>query len=280
MDVDDAQQSAAWYRGLAITEIATCLETAGVRWAALKGIDLSYRVYERPGDRTMSDIDILVDGEALPRAATALRHAGMPTRVPGDHDQLFLWRALPGSPAIGIEVHFGLFPRPHDLAVRPTALLDRRVWVDSPALDFRLPVLHPAEAWTHVAAHLAYTNIGGASPDRTLTDLRLLAQRTEIDPQRVVALCQQWRVLDFVSSVLQVLAGPDPECPVMSAVLAHAPRSWRSALGRRLVRSKVAQARADRIPAGSWSLVRALLVSDPWRSARLLSFGARRRWAP
>jgi len=79
----------AHLKGRAMTksaeQILRCLADASVRTLALKGLALGASVYDSPGLRTVSDLDILVPGKDLFRAMEALKRHGL--------------RAGPGEPS-------------------------------------------------------------------------------------------------------------------------------------------------------------------------------------
>lgn len=58
-------------------EIGEALTAAGVRWAVLKGADHLLRLYPGPEWRAMSDIDLLVEPQALTRAVELLAKRGL-----------------------------------------------------------------------------------------------------------------------------------------------------------------------------------------------------------
>ena len=89
-------------------EILDCLSGASVPTLALKGLALGATVYDSPGLRTVSDLDILVPGRELFRAMEALKKYGL--------------RSGPGEPSgpadlRGHHAHVFYPPRRHEMSV-------------------------------------------------------------------------------------------------------------------------------------------------------------------
>ena len=89
-------------------QVLRCLAEASVRTLALKGLALGASVYDSPGLRTVSDLDILVPGKDLFRAMEALKRQGL--------------RAGPGEPSGPADLrgnHAVVFypPRRHELSI-------------------------------------------------------------------------------------------------------------------------------------------------------------------
>jgi hypothetical protein len=92
--------------------LGTTLGMAGVRWLPIKGCDLASRVYERPEERPVGDVDVLIAEVDYPRARAVLEEAG--------------WRSL----AHGARIDAYLLEEGYAWqAVDPTGLLLEHAWL-------------------------------------------------------------------------------------------------------------------------------------------------------
>jgi hypothetical protein len=138
-----------------LAALGTTLGTASIAWLPIKGCDLGSRVYERPEERPVGDVDILIAEADYLRARAALEAAGWRSLVPGARVDAYLleegyaWQATDPSGLL-LEVHhrlWGLVP-----AGFPAALLAASE--PDPALGAtarRLPLAH---AWLLAAVHI------------------------------------------------------------------------------------------------------------------------------
>src|SRR5262245_9834084 len=125
-----------------------------IRVILLKGMYLAHRSYQRPEDRPMSDIDLLVRTGDLDRfEATLLRLGYVPTR-PSPH-----WREIHFhlSPLVHpsyrhqVEIHWGLTPPASRIQLDMAAIWERA----EPFLINGRPtlVLSPEDAMIHLVIH-------------------------------------------------------------------------------------------------------------------------------
>ncbi|UCF66319.1 MAG: nucleotidyltransferase family protein [Acidobacteriota bacterium] len=111
-DVLAAQRECAIQRR-ALAAAAAVLSAAGIPVIALKGAALQLTVYEQPGLRPMSDVDLLVAPDRLDDAVEALERGGF--IKPSDADVAF-WKSAyynlplsaPGEPPAVIEIHWSI----------------------------------------------------------------------------------------------------------------------------------------------------------------------------
>lgn len=165
LDVD-GPAVASWHRSLMalaahrlriedrLAVAAATLGAAGVPWVPIKGCDLGARVYERPEERPVGDVDILLARDDLPRARAALCAAGWRTLHESERveqylrDEGYAWQAV-DSTGLLLEVHvrlWGLVP----LGLARSLLAAS---VPDPSLGptgRRLPLAH---AWLLAAVH-------------------------------------------------------------------------------------------------------------------------------
>lgn len=138
-----------------LTVLGTTLGLAGISWLPIKGCDLGSRVYERPEERPVGDVDVLVAEADYPRARAALEEAGWRSLVPGARVDAYLleegyaWQAVDPTGLL-LEVHhrlWGMVPAGLAPALLAAAVPD-------PALGptaRRLPLAH---AWLIAAVHV------------------------------------------------------------------------------------------------------------------------------
>ncbi len=89
------------------------LLAAGVTPVALKGLDLIHRLYARFDERTLDDVDLLVDARQLPAALAALARAGW--LLPAEPERTHFIRSShhlplrsPGTVHVEFELHWNL----------------------------------------------------------------------------------------------------------------------------------------------------------------------------
>ena len=151
-----------------------------IPWAPIKGMDLAYRVYDRPEERPTSDLDILIHTRDLAEARRRLLRAGWTPLQDGPRveayllDEGYAWQARNRDGAL-LELHHRLWGWVHPGL--GTACLDAAV--SDPSLPLGGRRLRAAHAYLVAAVHLWLD-----APPRSLTafrDLRCLALGDE-DP--------------------------------------------------------------------------------------------------
>lgn len=277
--MNEAVKARVAMRLMAVSAIADALGKANVRWAALKGMDLAFRAYATPSERDMSDVDVLVDPARFDDALAAL------SALERDHDEAEHHRRLRfrigAGATVSVELHRDLFDRPHGLDVDVPAILARAVEVVLPDRT-RLPVLAPADAWVHVAGHLAWSDVGGVEVRRGLADLAALERACSLSPETCLLSTRAWRLEVAVSEVLAAIAAAGVELPSEGARrLAAEARGGglRRRLARRVVRSRVARSLGGVATAEPASAIRALLAPSLPSALAIVWTGWRRRSA-
>ncbi len=190
-----------------LRRIASRFNDAGVPLMALKGAALNLVLFERPDDRPMSDLDLLIRIDDVERAFELLEAAG----------------ALRGEPLVRED----FFPRYHyesefvagriapvriDLHVRPFRPLryarvipESALWERADSVTFGgAYVLVPSseEMLIHLAAHSA---IHGNGRMLWLQDIRrwILARESQIDWDRFLETASRWRLIHAVREALR-----------------------------------------------------------------------------
>lgn len=112
----------------ALLEIEEQLRLQGIDMLVLKGAALAHIVYERPGLRPMSDIDVLVSPGQLHRASTIVSELGYQTakgpRPPEDHHHLPTVSRTIDRLLVSIEIHHDALAPDNIGSIRVDALTD------------------------------------------------------------------------------------------------------------------------------------------------------------
>lgn len=122
-------------RDRALTEMIEILGARGIDVLLLKGAALAHLVYESPGLRPMSDMDLLVAPDRLEDASDAVRRLGYTEpgrgRPPADHHHLPAMSRTISGLGISVEIH-------HD-AIAPDNIGSIRLdSLTEPAREFRI----------------------------------------------------------------------------------------------------------------------------------------------
>lgn len=226
-----------------LVEAARVLGAAGVPLAPLKGVDLHARVYERPEDRPITDVDVLVPESRFGAARVALEAAGW-TWV-----QAHASEAVASHPrfALSLDVHRRLFA-PGAFALDTGAVFERATR-DAATFGVDVWLLDPRDVLAHLVGHFVKSRAG--VEDRVyLEDFERIGRAHAIDPRAAAAHLREagmgraaryafgCAVVDapggFSAGVLRAL-GRDPTGACLAAlarfVRGRVPRrSWAAAL--------------------------------------------------
>jgi len=199
------------YRISRAARVLARLQAGGVPFMLLKGAALIGRVYERPGRRAMTDIDVLIRVQDARRVDELLAAAGC---VPGPglvrddfyprfyHEREYF---TPDHPPVKLDVHARPFrPLRYVCTVPPEALWEAPERVAFGPL--RVAVPGPEDMLVHLAVHHA---CHGCTELRWAWDVRLWLQRyaDRIDPARVAGKCRRWGVSLAMRRSLQHVRG-------------------------------------------------------------------------
>jgi len=216
--------------------IAGKFNAAGIPLMVLKGAALHQALYERPDQRTMTDLDVLVKPADLDGAQQLLESLGHHRgEVPFRED--FFPRYY-----YEIQYHVGLLkPFAIDLHVRPLRLLRLSrlmpldaLWANAvPVALGGSTVLVPApdDMLIHLAAHSA---IHGNDHDKWLADIDgwIRVRGNKIDWDRFLTSVESWRLVAAVRSGIDAAANAfGPACPdEVRRRLSSMPTNWRDRL--------------------------------------------------
>ena len=218
----------------------------GIPVVLLKGAALATSAYRDPSLRSMTDLDLWVRDEDIPRASGVLSglgfrlEAGLPHRPRALQEKSrgeLVFRPEDGGHGL-VELHFGVF---QGWWARRTAdpddegLWSRAVPV-GPGRHARC--LAPEDATLQIAFHVAVNQFGQA-PWRGLMDLAVLARAYRIDWRAVADRAKAWRLATATWLVLD-LANEIAGLPGCEPALAR----LRPARSRRVVLAAFMSARA------------------------------------
>ncbi|MFO7683536.1 MAG: nucleotidyltransferase family protein [Chloroflexota bacterium] len=213
---------------------------AKIPLALLKGAALSRTVYEEPAWRTMSDIDIWVQDEAMRAAAAVMTELGYGARVKGERP--FALQQLsrgeiqfvqPNVPAGLAELHWSAFSG--WWLTRTAAVDEAGLWARREALPGwpDMGQLAAEDMVIHLAVHTAVNHQFGLSALRSLVDVALTARKRGVDWAVVAERAKEWRVGTAVYTVLSLLDHLIGVEGLDAALKILRPASWRSrAIGR------------------------------------------------
>lgn len=181
-----------------LDRIAVKFNASGVPLIALKGAALSLTLYDRPDERAMADLDLMVHAEDLDRVMVLFDQLGALRGEPLVREDFF--------PRFHYELELSIgriYPVKIDLHVRPfrplryAQVVPRDAfWVSAESVSTgRGRVLIPSadEMLIHLMVHAA---VHGARKGKWMEDIRRWVQRhkTRIDWDRFVATARRWRL--------------------------------------------------------------------------------------
>ncbi|MFO7535673.1 MAG: nucleotidyltransferase family protein [Kiritimatiellia bacterium] len=202
-------------------DLLAALHAAGVGVIPLKGAWLAERVYEDGACRPMSDIDLLVSAESLPRARAAVESIGYATTdFYMDEARSKHVRYRKADAPLPLELHWRLWHENSENIDEPdpahvwTGLREERLH-GVPVLVFP-PERQLAHLAQHILAH------GLTVPLKAYLDLILLIQRyaPTMELARLEDEARAWRVAFGTKFVLRV-AGDIGEIPLPPALAAY-----------------------------------------------------------
>jgi hypothetical protein len=207
-----------WFRhrlGLdALAALLDAFDGAGIPVIPLKGPLLAEALWDDPGLRPFSDLDLLVHRVDVPRAVELLGTLGyraLEWGRPLAYELAYAWAACfvpsrTGAAAFPIDLHWGLVGFPAGVA--PRAFDAREVWSRTVTEAWRArPVrqLGREDLLLYLALHLAIHHpLGGAG---WLLDLALLIRRagSALDWKSVVERARRWGVAGAVYFALRAV---------------------------------------------------------------------------
>lgn len=207
-------------------KVGRILQEERIPFVLLKGAAYLVDLYDDPGERALTDIDLLIRRGDAGRLARRLAGAGYRGEVGVDFpgNRRFEMSA-PGEAAVGFEFHWAL-GLPHRFRVQ-----GEEVWRRAGGAVLEgVPCLRaaPEDALLYHVAHLADHYFGPSL--KWLIDLRRMFRKWPIDPEVLAGRSAAWRVRTALYLALRhfdrVFPGEAP-AGLMERV---APGSWRRSL--------------------------------------------------
>jgi hypothetical protein len=222
-----------------LERIALRFNGAGIPLMVLKGAALNLTVYERPSERAMADLDLLVKPEHTDDARALLEEAGCLRGAPLVREDFF--------PRFYYETDYiagKIYPMKIDLHVRPVRPLryarllpDAAFWDRADRVRIgRAVLLIPSteDMLIHLAVHAA---IHGFAEDKWLVDIRRWIQKRHdvIDWEAFLSSTSAWRLtLPVREALVRVSQEHGAACPVdVLRRLSNRRENWRDRLALR-----------------------------------------------
>lgn len=233
--------------GLEVLRRATwALRPLGVYAMPLKGVWLQSWVYERPDERAISDVDVIVPEAAFVPAARALLDAGFVRRSSNASEAAF---ELPGAP-LPVDVHARLF-MPGAFAL-PTHALFARASAPVEIEGARVVLPDPLDALCHLVGHLVKSRHAPDDPVYT-RDFCAVVERFSLSAPAIARRLDDAGMARAARYAFADVAARDPTfAQALGALPRDAAGEW---LARACVRARSLE--ASEVPLGTSRLGRA-----------------------
>ena len=183
-------------RELAIEQVQTALENAGIHFILLKGTYLM-NLYPEEWMRTSSDIDVLVEPDDHKKAVEALENFGFVFFSETPHDVSFYTQDK-----YHVELHHSLVEEGR--LPKTTEILER-VWQYTTPIENRCEKkLNDEMLYFYHLAHMAKHLKNGGCGVRYFIDLWLLNHRTQFDANKREALIRKSGLSEFTKQTVQL----------------------------------------------------------------------------
>ncbi len=198
------------------------LGDAGIPWVTIKGADLAARVWAHPGERALTDVDIVVKRSDLGRALACLGELGWLQESEGDLDPSALLRGeryvltVGASSGVLVELHYRLW------GWMPAAMGDALVDEAQPRPEWGTTARRPTLAWAFLLAAVHAWQVVRPRHLPLWRDLSLLATAAGAElADAVIRLATTWSVQLPVGLAAWQTARlwPDPACPEIAGRL-------------------------------------------------------------
>jgi hypothetical protein len=235
-------------RVLQFQQLAGALAAARVPVMPIKGILLHRLVYEHPGARLMTDIDVLVPRERFDEAVAVARQLGYSTE-PDPHG---LAKAVCNrGEDSSVDLHGQIF-LPHVSGLSAAEMFSG-ARNDSELLGVEISVPAPEHLLLHVLLHFAHHKYAQTGTPQE-EDIRRIVARCQPDPRRFAALAARLRSRHAAYYALAAAGGErGPELGRYARAL-NVPLLARTLLGR--------VARVRQAPEGPGRVALSLLLLD------------------
>lgn len=198
----------------ALSQIGRAFDEAGLSWVVMKGPVVAALLYPDVGDRSYSDLDLILDRRCFPQAMRILEELGYEHAI---HNWALAEEMLAGqvgmmSPMLHIDLHWHLHYSREDrrpFAIDPEAMLgrSRRVVVSG----VNVPTLDPVDTLLTLAFHAARSD---GHRLLWLKDVERAVAVDEPDLDELVRRCRMYRCAPSVGLILgRARAVLDAEIP-------------------------------------------------------------------
>ena len=203
------------YQMSRVTPLLKKLVDANIPFMVLKGAVLNATLYDEPGLRGMTDIDVLIQPEDVERTDRVLTEVGCqrgPDLVREDFYPRFYYEReyfTPSCPEVKIDLHVRPFrPLRYAQTVPDDALWNDPQYVAINGVDIAVP--NPVNMLIHLAVHAA---CHGLAHIRWLYDIERWWDkfRPHIDLSELSDKCQKWGLSLPVERALRKVAATFPE---------------------------------------------------------------------
>ena len=172
----------------ALVRLADTMEKNGIPYVPLKGAVVR-GLYPSPWRRESTDLDVLVHEADVERASELLQSACGYTFARREYHNLVL--TIAGG--VCLELHFSL----RETMEAPDKVLDT-VWEHTRRVgDTYEYAMTPSFFLFHHMAHMAYHMSHGGIGVKAFVDLKLIREKTAIDENEVLALCEKAGIRHF-----------------------------------------------------------------------------------
>lgn len=173
----------------------------------LKGAFLAEAVYNAPGLRKISDVDLLVSRDQLQDAFALLRAEGYETRggfTPGESEREPSHVPELTKNGMFIDLHWTIAPEGSGLEIDPVGIWDRAQKFHLQGVETSAPGL--SDLLLHLAVHAAYGHQLHYQL-RTLYDLDEILSKfgTDLDWEQLIRICRSWHAERGVYLVFRLL---------------------------------------------------------------------------
>lgn len=194
-----------------LQKMVTGLNEIDIPVVVLKGAALALCAYPSPGWRTMSDVDVWIHKDDMPRAIAAMAGLGFEQigSKAGEEGQLShsgkIKFNLPGWSMGGLELHTnpfaGLFLEA-SAAIDLDAIWSRKVSLESMEGAYRLSA---EDFFLQVALHLTASNQFSLAALRGLLDMMMIAKSLSASWLLIAARAQLWQAKTAIWLVLSII---------------------------------------------------------------------------
>ncbi|MBN1652970.1 MAG: nucleotidyltransferase family protein [Deltaproteobacteria bacterium] len=193
---------------------AAILASAEIPVMPLKGVLLQATIYDRPWEREISDVDLLVPTKQFERSLLFLKQHGCTINRDPTGSANLRWLDMP----IAVDLHKRLFPTA--MFRLPTEDVFARAEPDTSICGHRIWLAHPLDTYAHIVGHFVKTR-GDARDTKYFRDLKALVEVKQLDPYSCahhLRRCGLGRAARYVLPLAEKIAGDGFSARVIQAL--------------------------------------------------------------